>query len=75
MTTNLNVKNQYFSNTYLIALNFNKFFMTITQLLSPVHMVQDLEHFVVVIVFKKCKKKYKWWSDYVLSKIWLDFIL
>ena len=31
--------------------------------------------FVVVIFFKNTKKNYKWWSDYVLRKNWLDLTL
>ena len=31
--------------------------------------------FVVVFFFKNAKKIASWWSDIVLRKVWLDFIL
>ena len=43
--------------------------------IGPVHL--DLENDLILSLyfFSKMQKKYKWWSDPVLRKIWLDLIL
>ena len=42
--------------------------------LSPVHL-KICTWFCHCIFFQKCRKNYKWWSDSILRKIWLDFVL
>ena len=53
----------------------NKAIISAINNMSPVHL--DLENDLIqsLYFFFKNAKKYKWWTDPVLRKIWLDPIL